>query len=628
MTEESLQDGGSPEYGRQDLHRIGARWLDRIRAAEKREESWIKDAKEAEAAYLVDDEAHEGSLPDFNILHSNVETIVPSIYNSTPKPDIRPRHGNNDPIAKAVSDVFERAISTQVDDNALDTEVEGSAQDAFLAGRGVVRIKFDADEVETGFGPTIANERVEYEVVAWRDYREGPAKRWDAVPWVAYAHEVSEDERKRLENPKIVDQYEEGDYVEEDKDCRIWEIWDRETQKVYFVVETSGKVLAIEEDPLGLEGFFPQAAPVQPITATGQRTPVCPYAVYKKLAKEVDTATKRINAIMKGLKVRGVIAGDAQVLDVLAEAGDNEIVPVQNIENLVAAGGLEKAVMWWPIETAVAVLKELYVSREQSKQAIYEITGISDIIRGQGAASETATAQQIKTQWGALRVKKMQRLIERMVRDLFKLSAEVIAKHFSVATLQKASGLQVTPDMQQLINDPLSHYRIDVESDSTVRADLTKGRQEMAEFLNGTATFFSTMAPIIQQAPQAAGPIVEMYSAFARQFNLGKAAEDALEQFAEMAKQAASQPQQDPAAEAKQAEMQMKAEEMQNKMRLEVEKLKLQNQNLGLDAQQKQAELGLKNRELDQKEQQIAIEEGKAMVDAAAKFDASGDVDG
>jgi hypothetical protein len=506
----------------------------------------------------------------------------------------------------------------------------------------VVRIKFDADEVppqyavqqfvtESGFEgrevevapATITNERVLYEVVAWRDYREGPAKRWDAVPWVAYAHEVSDDERKRLENPEIVDQYEEGDFVEEDKDCVIWEIWCRDTLKVYFVVEASGKVLAIEDDPLGLKGFFPQAAPIQPIVGTGQRTPVCPYSVYKRLAHEVDTATKRINAIMKGLKVRGVIAGDAQVLEVLADAGDNEIVPVQNIENLVAAGGLEKAVMWWPIDMAVNVIRELYAQREQSKQAIYEITGISDIIRGQGAASETATAQQIKTQWGALRVKKMQRLVERQIRDLFVITAEVISKHFSYETLQQASGVQITPEMQQLIEDPRKNYRIDVESDSTVRADLTKGRQEMSEFLNGTATFFSTMAPIVQQTPQAAGPIVEMYSAFARQFNLGKAAEDALDQFAEMAKQAAQQPQPNPEAEAKKAEMEMKAQELQGKMQLEVEKLKLQNQNLQLDAQQKQAELGLKGRELDQKDQQIALEEGKAVVEAAAKFDNS-----
>ena len=58
-------------------------------------------------------------------------------------------------------------------------------------------------------------------------------------------------------------------------------------------------------------------------------------------------------------------------------------------------------------ETAAAVLNFLYQQREQSKQAIYEITGISDIVRGASHSSETATAQQIKTEWGSLRIKKI-----------------------------------------------------------------------------------------------------------------------------------------------------------------------------------------------------------------------------
>ena len=77
-----------------ELLRLGRKWLDKIAAAEKREAKWIESAEKAEAAYLADDEASDDALPSFNILHSNVETIVPSIFNSSPSPDIRPRHNN------------------------------------------------------------------------------------------------------------------------------------------------------------------------------------------------------------------------------------------------------------------------------------------------------------------------------------------------------------------------------------------------------------------------------------------------------------------------------------------------------------------------------------------------------
>lgn len=632
------------EYTADDLHKLGRRWLDRIRAAEKREDKWIKDAEEAEAAFLADNSDTESELPWFNILHSNVETIVPSIYNSTPKPDIRARHNNKDDAAKQVSDALERAISTQVDDDRMDPEVERVAQDAFMAGRGILRIKFDADEIpaqiaemevpdETGeivvqdveVSPArIENERVIYENVSWRDYREGPGKRWSDIEWVCFRHEVSEIERERLENPDLVSlQKIERETAEEDEDQTIWEIWCRETGKVYFVVEESAAVLEIMDDPLGLDGFFPMPEPVQAITGTGKRVPVCPYAIYKQLAGELNTATRRINAIMKGLKVRGLAAVATEAIQDLSNAGDNELVTSGNTEALVAMGGLDKAVMWWPVETSINVLRELYSQRELCKQSIYEITGISDIVRGASASGETATAQQIKTQWGSLRVKKMQRMIERCVRDTFILTADVIAGQFSDRQIMQAAGMQIDPQAMQLLRSPLRHYRIDVESDSTIRADLTKSRQEMSEFLQGTGAFFQTMAPIIEQAPQAAGPIVEMYASFSRQFNLGKSAEDALDQFAEMAKQASQQPKPNPEAEAAKAEMDMKMQEMNLKVQEMQAKFALEGQKLQADIENKQADTILKGLDRQLKEQELGLKADELdLTEAQAEFNA------
>lgn len=607
-----MTDEEQPEYTRDDLAKIGKEWIERIKESEKREHSWRDQAEKAEAAFLCDDEVDGAEVPDFNILHSNVETIVPAIYNSTPRPDIRPSHktgdDNTDKASKFIADIHERVIISLIDDNALDQEVEAGAQDAFMAGRDVVRIRFDANVEElyltdpmTGEdipqGQRVSDETVMYENVSWRDFRMGPAKRWRDVPWVAYGHEVSDEEREKLENPDYKDAENKKD---QPKDCYVWEIWCKETRRVYFVVEETCKVLDIVDDPLGLKGFFPQGKPVQPITPTGKMTPVCPYTVYKALADELDTATRRIKQIMKGLKVRGLIAGDATAADLLSEAGDWDLVPAPNIENLAATGGLDKAVMWMPIDTAIAVLRELYLEREQTKQAIYEVTGISDIIRGQGAASETATAQQIKTQWGSLRVKKMQRMIERQVRDLFVLTAEIVAKHFSAKRITQLSGMQLMPEIEPQFRQ-FDQFRIDVESDSTVRADLEHNRAEMSEFLNGTAAFFQTMAPIVQQAPETAGPMAKMYAAFAAQFNLGKSAEDALEQFIQMAEQASQQPQ-GPSPEQMKMEQEAKLEEA--RFQLDTEKFKL-------DAAKFQAEHGLKRDSLQ-------LDEVKAEVDAAA----------
>lgn len=598
-------------YTPDDLARLGQKWLERIRMAEKREDRWMKDAERAETIYLSGDaESDKGEEPEFNILHSNVETIVPSIYNSTGKPDIRPRHNTPDPNAKAVADILERAILAMIDDSRLDAEVEASAQDVFVAGRGVVRVKFDADVIEqptVGMDPAtglpiqvmqqiVTNERVEYENVSWRDFRMGPAKRWKDVPWVAFRHCITQEALEKIEDPELAELQADPESALSDDDVTVWEIWCKDTGRVYFIVADNHKVLSIKDDPLGLPGFFPCASPVQPITPTGKMIPVCPYRIYETLADELETITERIRGLTSVLQAKGAMAGAAEALQELADASDGDIVTLADMENIMAQGGLEKAIMWWPIDKIITVIRELNVQREQTKQAIYEITGISDIIRGQSAATETATAQQIKTQWGSLRIKKMQRLIERQVRELFILSAELISQHFSPETLQKLSGLQIPPEAMPMLRKPLDHYRIDVETNSTIAGDLQQFRQEMSEFLGGTGQYFAAMAPLVQSSPELVEPVAEIYGSFARYFNLGKQAEDALERLVAMAKEAAANPPPNPEAEAAKMEMEAKAKAEENKFQLEMQKLGADVQLKGLDIRLKERELGLKEK--------------------------------
>ncbi len=581
------------------LAETGKKIIELIRLAEDREKKWWDEAKEAEAAYTCGQEK-DTSAPEFNIVHSNIETMVPAIYNSPGKPDIRPAHNNPDPAAKQICDIFERAIIALIDDNRMDIEMEAAAQDAFLAGRGVVRVRYDADVADE----IVTRETILFENVSWRDYRRGPATRYNEVPWEAFRQTLSKQAVDEFEDKELVDAQKNGLEPNADGDIIVWEFWRKRDRKVIFVAEASQRVLKMVDDPLGLTGFFPSIKPIQPITATGNLTPVCPYSVYKSLAQELNDVTCRITALIGGLKARGIIAAGAGDIAKLSEANDNELITADNLESLVAAGGLDKAVMWWPITEQATVIRELITQRMEIKNAIYEVTGISDIIRGQSASSETATAQQIKTEWGSLRIKKMQRLMERAVRDLFVLCAEIISLKFSPETVSKLSGLQVPPE---ILGKPLDGFMIDVESDSTVRADRAKNREEMSAFLQGTAQFFQIMAPIAQQAKGAIEPVIEMYSAFARQFRLGKQGEDALERLADMARQAAANPQPDPNAEAMKAEQEMKAQQFQADTQAKQAELQIK-------AQESQAAMELKRGELQIKAQESQTKQAETMT--------------
>lgn len=607
------------QYKAEDVAKTCRKWLERIRTAEKREDAWVKQAEQAEKAYLCQDK----DAPAFNVLHSNIETIVPAIYNSTGRPDIRPRHNVRDQVAKEGADLLERAILANVDDSRMDIEVEAMAQDAFLAGRGVVRIRFDADVIEQPvtdpmgmpvMGPEgpmvqqiVMGERVLYEAVAWRDYRQGPGARWQDIPWVAYRHIISDDAVDGHSDPDLMAvQVTQDDAQRVPGDVHVWEVWCKETGNVYLIDETRQKLLNITPDPLKLTDFFPQIKPVQPISGTGMTTPVCPYAVYKELAEELDDITRRITDIVAAMKVKGAAVGSSEGLSQFAEADDNTITTIPDSENLAALGGLDKFIAWWPMEPSAKVLASLYQQREQIKATIYEVTGISDIIRGQGAASETATAQQIKTEWGSLRIKKMQKAIERAVRELFVLTAEVMSLHFSPDTLGKLAGVQISPQLMPLLQKPMDHYRIDVESESTIRADLTNSKREMSEFLNATAQYASTMAPIVEQAPGGAVEALEIFTSFASQFNLGKTAEDALASLVEKAREAAQNPQPSP----EQQKMQIEAKKAETEAQLEAMKLQV-------EVQIAQAELEIKRAELALKQQELQLREAEAVVGAA-----------
>jgi hypothetical protein len=78
------------------------------------------------------------------------------------------------------------------------------------------------------------------------------------------------------------------------------------------------------------------------------------------------------------------------------ESGDNDGVAAESARAYMANGGLEKAIWWMPIEQLAAVLQQLYLARDQAKATIYEITGISDILRGATNPNETLGAQQLK----------------------------------------------------------------------------------------------------------------------------------------------------------------------------------------------------------------------------------------
>lgn len=297
--------------------------------------------------------------------------------------------------------------------------------------------------------------RIKYEF--WEDYREAPARVWAEVNWVRYRAYLTQDELKdrfgkkkaALVNLDFTPKGSESSETGKDgaasiyKKAEIWEIWDKTKREVIWIAPgTPDLVLDKKADPLKLSGFFPNPDPLLATTTTDKRIPVPDYIQYQDQAIEIDTLTQRINKLTEALRVAGVYAADEkQSLQRLFDAGDNTLIPVEGWAAFAGdKGGLKDLILWLPIQQVAEVVIQLYSARDRSKQILYEVTGIADIIRGSTNPNETATAQGIKAQYATMRLSATQKSVANFARDLIRLTAGVIAEHFSPQTISLITG--------------------------------------------------------------------------------------------------------------------------------------------------------------------------------------------
>jgi hypothetical protein len=619
-------------------------WLEAIELAGKVEKDWRDDVTKATDVFRGK-EGENGTA--FNIYHSNVQTLVPAVYNSTPIPDIRPRFPDPDPISNQGAEVIERSLNHTIDEYDFDSVMESSVFDMSNAGRGVAKIAYKPiidvvgqkpvmDEMgQPVIGPdgqpkTEPVEDVVYQSVScahvpWAAFRHGPGRSWTDVPWVAFANYFTKEALQEL-SPEHGDkvpldmQLQDKDGAEGDKPAKdtfkralVWEVWDKESRKVKFIAPGyRDAFLADADDPLELESFFPVPAPMMGTRIPGELTPICEYTIYKRLLNELDKITTRITTLIGQLRVRFMYAGKSDAIDAWAKADDGEGVEAPDAVAFLQGGGMEKALAWWPLDPTVKALESLYSQREQVKQSIYEVTGMSDIVRGDSDPNETATAQEIKNKWGAIRIRQRRKEAQRFARDILRLKAEIICKKFTKTPqlLQQICGFEIAPEViQMLADDNLRSYRVDIETDSTIQGDLQFNQEEMSGFLEATGTYFGNMTTPVQLGILQPKTVMTIYGAFARNFNLSKTVEDELDQAVQMAaqqptpqqqQQQAQQAEADQAAQAQSAEV----EKAQNEQAIKAQEQQAKDQAAQDQAAQKQQEQAVK----EQRAHELAIE--------------------
>jgi hypothetical protein len=677
----------------QDGIDLVTKWIDEINLSERELQPWWKAGDIIVRRYKNENRARGGGRPSvgyerrrFAVLWSNVSTLQPAIYAKQPKPMVDRRYRDEDPVGKVASEVLERALGFSLDQYDFDGRVKLCVLDYLLPGRGQVWVRYiphmrqvnaeqdpelgegvqDDDDTEAGEVETpeateeVVYEEVQCDHVSWKDWLTNPAREWAEVRWVGrrvYMTKAELTERfgaAMAKNVPITTTSTGTDMASDaqkqaNQTGEVYEIWDKPTKTAYWVCKGyTGGVLDKREDPLGLTNFFPCPPPLNATTANDSTIPVADYVQYQDQAEELDELTARIGKLQDALRMVGVYAGEAnrELQLVFAPGNENKLIPIDTFDLWKEKGGVRGLIEWVPVDMVIQVLQGCYEARSQVLNDIYQITGLSDIIRGESNPNETATAQRLKGQWGSLRVRDRQRDLQRFCRDAIRLKAEIIAEHFSIYTLKamtnvklltaaekqqieqimpliqqaQQSGMPIPPGMapdpamlelmeqptwdevQALLrNDALRSFRIDVETDSTVEPDENAAKMAFTEFTGAVVGLMTAAAGIVPSAPYTAPLFAEILKQGARTFNVSRSMEDVIDKVFEQAEAAPPvQPEGPPPPDESAIQVeQLKSQTAQMQAQMEQQRTQMEGQ-LGM------AELNLKGQELQVKAAALA----------------------
>ena len=206
-------------------------------------QKWQSRVKKILKRYRDDTRGQSGNeTAKFNILWSNVQTLIPAVYAKLPKADVSRRFGDNDQVSRVASNLIERCLDFEIEHYSdFRSTMKHCVEDRFLGGRGVAWARYEphvapqgieddglqvTEDIEQGEGVEIP-EQIEYECapvdyVHWRDFGHSSARTWEEVTcvwrWAYMGYEAlverfGEDKAKQIpmsEGPEPLNAYNES----------------------------------------------------------------------------------------------------------------------------------------------------------------------------------------------------------------------------------------------------------------------------------------------------------------------------------------------------------------------------------------------------------------------------------
>lgn len=588
-------------------------WHERITKAEKEYEPFHDLIKETREYYK-----NESKKNKHSIFWASVETMKPFLYFKQPRPYVDRKEKTSDPAEMVACKIIEKALAWDLAQFDFDSVIKYVRNDFLISGMGLAEEKYEAefeDIVENGdLLPLKKSEKVVTSYIDPVDFIADVEKVgiWEDVTWVARKIWMTKQEVIDAFGEEVKDLIvEPGEKEYQGKDTLVYKIWDKKTSRIYWLSkECKTDFLKVSDDLLKLNGFFPMPKPIFATQANDSLIPVPDYREIRALLKEMDGLTERMRLTMKALKVSGAYD---KAFPELANILDKEVtlVAVSDFQKLKDAGGIAGIIDFAPIKQYIDVLSSLAQRRAEIKAELFEITGVSDIMRGNSDPRETAQAVKQKTNFGSLRNQDRQNDMQRFICDLFKIKAEIICERFDAETLAafvpNTQPKVLMQAVELLKTQKLRGMALGIETDTVFNQDAEAEKALSAvktinEMINTAFQAVSAQPLLLPVYKQMIMSIVATLPN-ARQFEA--VIDDALNKIAQQLSQP-KQPQPNPQLMA----VQNQATKNQQEFAIKKEQNQLKGQELALKKQAEDNKIAMQNKEAEMqfalKQEQIA----------------------
>ncbi|RKH09011.1 hypothetical protein D7X74_30440 [Corallococcus sp. CA047B] len=593
------------------------RWATELSTARETLSKWHEQGRRIVKRFRDEREADKDGDTRWNLFTSNVQTQVATLYGQVPRVSVSRRFADaNDDVARVAADMLERILNSDIekDSDTFAQALEYALLDRLLPGFGLARVRYVAEfetppqtppilDEATGaeLAPAVqppdrkVSECVETDYCHWQDVLWGHARVWHEVPWLAFRAEMQQrkfDARFKTADgkslwgsmPKMGRPTDDADKKAQPGDTvEVWEIWDKETRQVHWYVEGFATVLDTKADTYGLDGFFPCPRPMLANMTTDKVVPRPDFVLAQDLYNQIDNLCTRIKLLEDAIRVAGVYDKSAgtDVGRLVNGAASNTLIPIDNWAAFAEKGGVRGVIDWLPLEQVVSAITALSGRVREAQDALYQVTGMADIMRGASDPRETAAAQGIKARFGSVRLQKLQDEVARFASEIQRLKAQLIGKLYDVQSILTQANAEhsfdaaVAPQAAQLLQERLAMYRVEVKPEAVSLTDFAALKSERMELLTGISTFLQAMGPLAQQVPGSAPFLMQMLkwsvSGLRGASGIEGVLDRAITAAEQAAKQAQGQPGKPPPPDPKLLAQQLKGQQEIQKVQAELE---------------------------------------------------------